>query len=148
MTEPGRPSHSPWSISRKPGSGRTGTVADSGPGPACPKAATIASAVSVARPSGQWATTDGARRGIGRLADRFGLGPRPAQTVYEYAGTLSEAVPTVRAELATVARAKVEVAYGRQTLGPDRLHAVSDAYRRLRFAIVRRGVGRWLRRGR
>ena len=47
-------------------------------------------------------------------ASRFGLGPRPSQTVYEYAGMLGEAVPAVRAELSTVARAKAEVAYGRQ----------------------------------
>jgi transglutaminase-like putative cysteine protease len=91
---------------------------------------------------------DHAWGGIGRLANRFGLGPRPTQTVYEYAGALGDAVPMARAELQTVARAKVEVAYGRQTLGPDRLKAVGAAYRRLRLAIFRRGVARVVRRKR
>jgi len=86
---------------------------------------------------------DSAWGGLGRLANRFGYGPRPYQTVYEYAGSLGDAVPSMRAELQTVARAKVEVAYGRQELTTDRLKAVGDAYRRLRFAIVRRGLVRW-----
>jgi len=89
---------------------------------------------------------DSAWGGLGRLATRFGFGPRPAQTVYEYAGALGDAVPSMRVELETVARAKVEVAYGRQSLPIDRLRAVGDAYRRLRFAIVRRGLARWGRR--
>lgn len=85
---------------------------------------------------------------LGHLAARFGWGPRPAQTVYEYAGLLGEAVPAARAELSTVARAKVEVAYGRHELGIDRLRAVGEAYRRLRFALVRFGFRRLPRRRR
>ena len=51
--------------------------------------------------------------GDGRPARaRFGFGPRPTQTVYEYASTLGDVVPIATAELETVARAKVEVAYG------------------------------------
>lgn len=91
---------------------------------------------------------DRAWGGLGRLAARFGFGPRPAQTVYEYAGALGDAVPTMRAELSTVARAKVEVAYGRQTLTVDRMRTVGDAYRRVRLAILRQGLRRWPRRGR
>jgi transglutaminase-like putative cysteine protease len=83
---------------------------------------------------------------LGRLAGRFGFGPRPTQTVYEYAGMLGDAVPTVRAELSTVARAKVEVAYGRQELGVERLRSIGEAYRRLRFAILRLGLRRFSRR--
>ena len=83
---------------------------------------------------------------LGRLAARFGFGPRPTQTVYEYAGMLGDAVPTVRAELSTVARAKVEVAYGRQELGVERLRSIGEAYRRLRFAILRLGLRRFSRR--
>ena len=85
------------------------------------------------------------------LAARFGLGPRPSQTVYEYAGALGDEVPTARVELTTIARAKVEVAYGRRDLGPDRLQRIAQAYQRLRLAIfgvvVRRGLNR-LRRQR
>ena len=74
---------------------------------------------------------------VGRWAARFGLGPRPSQTVFEFAGTLGEAVPAVRPELATVAGAKVEIAYGRRELGPDRLRIVAQAHRRLRFGLLR-----------
>jgi hypothetical protein len=80
------------------------------------------------------------------LAGRFGFGPRPQQTVYEYAGALGEVVPTARVELTTVARAKVEVAYGRHELGEDRLRIVGDAYRRIRLAVLRAGIGRRLGR--
>ncbi len=85
---------------------------------------------------------------LGRLAARFGFGPKPAQTVYEYAGMLGDAVPAARIELTTVARAKVEVAYGRHELGIDRLRAVGEAYRRLRFAVLRVGLRRLPRRRR
>jgi transglutaminase-like putative cysteine protease len=91
---------------------------------------------------------DQAWGGLGRLASRFGFGPRPQQTVYEYAGALGEVVPAARVELTTVARAKVEVAYGRHELGEDRLRVVGDAYRRLRFAVLRAGLVRRLRRQR
>jgi transglutaminase-like putative cysteine protease len=84
------------------------------------------------------------------LAARFGLGPRPSQTVYEYAGALGDEVPTARVELTTIARAKVEVAYGRRDLGDDRLKRIAQAYHRLRLAIlgvvVRRGLNRFRRR--
>jgi transglutaminase-like putative cysteine protease len=86
------------------------------------------------------------------LAARFGLGPRPSQTVYEYAGALGDEVPTARVELTTIARAKVEVAYGRRDLGADRLQRIAQAYQRLRLAIlgvvVRRGLNRFRRRRR
>ncbi|MBF8290509.1 MAG: hypothetical protein HW391_1477 [Chloroflexi bacterium] len=77
---------------------------------------------------------------IGRLAARFGLGPRASQTVYEYAGALGDAMPLVRPELRTVAHAKVEIAYGRRDLDPDRLRAVAEAHRRLRLALLRLGL--------
>jgi transglutaminase-like putative cysteine protease len=76
-------------------------------------------------------------RGIGRMAARFGFGPRPTQTVYEYAGTLGDVLPTARPALETVARAKVEVAYGRRELGPDALTTLRDAQRRLRLSLLR-----------
>lgn len=79
---------------------------------------------------------------LGRLAGRFGFGPRPQQTVYEYAGALGDVVPAARVEVSTVARAKVEVAYGRRELGDDRMRTVGDAYRRLRLAVLRAGLGR------
>ena len=83
---------------------------------------------------------------LGRLAARFGLGPRPSQTVYEYAGALGDAVPDARVELTTIARAKVEVAYGKRDLGGDRLRNVALAYHRLRRALLSVVLRRGLRR--
>ena len=83
---------------------------------------------------------------MARLAARFGLGPRPSQTVYEYAGALGDAVPTARVELTTIARAKVEVAYGHRDLGGDRLRRIAEAYHRLRLALIGVVLRRVLRR--
>jgi hypothetical protein len=71
------------------------------------------------------------------LARRFGFGPRPTQTAYEYAAALGDILPNVRPELHTVAAAKVEVAYGNRTLGEDRLRALRESYRRLRVSLLR-----------
>ncbi|HEY6057153.1 MAG TPA: transglutaminaseTgpA domain-containing protein, partial [Candidatus Limnocylindrales bacterium] len=64
---------------------------------------------------------EGVYRSIAALAGRFGYGPRPTQTAYEYAGALGEILPAARPPLQVVADAKVEVAYGRRTLSPSRL---------------------------
>ena len=73
--------------------------------------------------------------GIVGLARRFGFGPRPNQTVYEYAGSLGDILPGSRPDLNVVARAKVEVAYGRRTLEPSRIDALRQAQRHLRVAL-------------
>jgi transglutaminase-like putative cysteine protease len=83
---------------------------------------------------------------VARLASRFGFGPRPYQTVYEYASTLGEALPSVRPELETVARAKVEVAYGGRTLDDARLSGLRAAHRRLRVGLLRLALPRGRRR--
>lgn len=88
---------------------------------------------------------------VSRIATRLGFGPRPNQTVYEYAGSLADELPMVRPELETVAQAKVEVAYGGRSLGDDRLLALRAAHRRLRFQLFRllpRRRGRKVRRRR
>ena len=92
-------------------------------------------------------SADGAYGMVTGLAARFGFGPRPNQTVYEYAGTLGEVLPGIRPELQTVARAKVEVAYGGRLLGDDRLVSLREAQRRLRVGLLRLGLRRF-RRGR
>ena len=74
---------------------------------------------------------------VARLAARLGFGPRATQTVYEYAGSLADELPMVRPELETVARAKVEVVYGGQVLGDERLLALRAAHRRLRVQLLR-----------
>ncbi len=93
-------------------------------------------------------SADGAYGSVTRLASRFGFGPRPNQTVYEFAGALGDALPSVRPELETVARAKVEVAYGGRVLGADRLAGLRAAQRRLRVNLLRLALRRGRRRGR
>ena len=93
-------------------------------------------------------SADGAYGSVTRLASRFGLGPRPNQTVYEYVGALAEAMPRARPELEMVARAKVEVSYGARVLGDDRLAGLREAQRRLRMSLLGLGLRRMRRRKR
>ena len=76
-------------------------------------------------------SADGAYGSVTRIASRFGFGPRPAQTVYEYATSLGEVLPDVRPELQTVARAKVESTYAREILGDARMASLRAAQNRL-----------------
>ncbi|HEY8438924.1 MAG TPA: transglutaminase domain-containing protein [Candidatus Limnocylindrales bacterium] len=96
-------------------------------------------------------TPEGVYASVTGLARRFGFGPRPTQTAFEYATALGDVLPNVRPELQTVAAAKVEVAYGHRTLGDDRLVALRTSYQRLRVALLRlafrRSDRRRLRRG-
>lgn len=91
-------------------------------------------------------TADGAWRSLGRLAGRFGFAPRPTQTVYEYAAALGDAVPAARPDLETVARATVEVAYGRASMTEDRLATLRETTRRLRLRLLRLAIPRRRRR--
>jgi len=74
---------------------------------------------------------------VTRIASRLGFGPRPNQTVYEYAGALADVLPDARPALETVARAKVESTYGRTDIAGDRLQALREAERRLRVSLLR-----------
>lgn len=93
-------------------------------------------------------SADGAYGSVTRIASRFGFGPRPTQTVYEYAGALGDVLPTVRPELETVARAKVESVYAREILGPERVASLRAAQRRLRVGLLRLAFHRKDRRRR
>ncbi len=86
--------------------------------------------------------------GVVGLARRFGFGPRPNQTVYEYAGSLGAVLPSARVDLQTVALAKVEVAYGRRTLEASRIDGLRLAQRHLRLALLRLFFHRAERRAR
>jgi transglutaminase-like putative cysteine protease len=90
-------------------------------------------------------TPEGAYGSVTRIASRLGFVPRPNETVYEYAGALGDVLPAARPHLETVARAKVEVAYGRGLLGEERLRAIRAAERRLRVTLLRLAL---IRRGR
>ena len=78
-----------------------------------------------------------AYRGVARLASRFGYGPKPTQTAYEFAGSLSEVVPNVRVELGMVAKAKVESTYARRDPSADMRAQLRAAYRRIRVGLLR-----------
>lgn len=113
-----------------------------GPGPFILVGVVLASVVG-------WAAVVAYRRGpkdvsaddawgsVTGIARRLGFGPRPTQTVYEYATSLGEVLPSMEPELQTVALAKVEVAYGRHVLGSDRLAALRAATSRLRVGLLR-----------
>ncbi len=102
--------------------------------------ATIVGAIAFATwrrgPRGQ-TSPDRAYGTVTGIASRLGYGPRPSQTVYEYAGALGDVLPNARPALETVARAKVETTYGRGVLGPERLVALREAERRLRVSLLR-----------
>jgi transglutaminase-like putative cysteine protease len=91
---------------------------------------------------------DGAYGTVTRIASRFGFGPRPAQTVYEYAGSLGEVLPAARPELELVARAKVEAVYAHEILGEERIASLRAAQRRLRVMLLRLAFHRKERRRR
>lgn len=93
-------------------------------------------------------SADGAYGTVLRIASRFGFGPRPSQTVYEYAGTLGDLLPIARPELETVAQAKVEAVYGRRVLGEERLVSLRVAQRQLRVILLRLAFRRKERRSR
>lgn len=80
---------------------------------------------------------DLAYRSVARIATRFGHGPRPTQTAYEFADGLGELVPAVRSDLHVVATAKVEAAYGRRQPDTDTLQLLRQAYRRVRVGLLR-----------
>jgi transglutaminase-like putative cysteine protease len=91
---------------------------------------------------------DSAWQTLSRTASRLGFGPRPTQTVYEYAAALGKLVPVAEEDLHTVAEAKVETAYAGVHLGGARLDAVRDATRRLRISMLRLALRRPRRRRR
>ena len=97
---------------------------------------TIAIAAWVRGPRGQM-SPDTAWQSMAKAATRFGFGPKPTQTVYEYATALGELVPVAKADLQTVAEAKVETTYAGLLVGGARLDAVRDATRRLRVSLLR-----------
>lgn len=83
-----------------------------------------------------------AYRGIVAFATRLGYGPHPSQTEYEYAGTLAQAMPSVRGELYVVADAQVETTYGQRHLDDQRRGLLRRAYSRIRTALLRLSLRR------
>jgi transglutaminase-like putative cysteine protease len=97
---------------------------------------TIAMVAWLRGPRGE-VSPDVAWQSMAKAASRLGFGPKPTQTVYEYATALGELVPVAKADLQTVADAKVVTTYAGQRLGGARLDAVRAATRRLRISLLR-----------
>jgi transglutaminase-like putative cysteine protease len=97
---------------------------------------TVAVAAWLRGPRGE-VSPDAAWQSMSKAASRFGFGPTPTQTVYEYATALGELVPVAKPDLQTVAQAKVETTYAGLQLGGQRLDAVRAATRRLRISLIR-----------
>jgi transglutaminase-like putative cysteine protease len=140
------PSANPLQSGRDPLQNRPGVGTFGGPGSLGPLVGVLvllalivggASVLAWRRGPRGATTADGAYGTVIRIASRFGFGPRPAQTVYEYAGSLGDVLPGVRPELETVARAKVESVYAREVLGQERLDSLRAAQRRLRVSLLR-----------
>ena len=74
---------------------------------------------------------------ISRMASRLGYGPRPYQTVYEFAAGLGELVPVARADLQLIATAKVEAAYGQRRPIDSMRRGIATAYRRVQIGLLR-----------
>lgn len=74
---------------------------------------------------------------ISRMASRLGYGPRPYQTVYEFAAGLGELVPVARADLQLIATAKVEAAYGNRRPIDSMRRGIATAYRRVQIGLLR-----------
>lgn len=93
---------------------------------------------------------DRAWRELTSAAGRAGVGPRPSETIYEYAGWLEDQLPSQVDPIRTVADGKVWQAYsGRRMTAAagDRLDAAIAKLRLPLLALaIRRGVRRLLRR--
>jgi transglutaminase-like putative cysteine protease len=123
-----------------------GSATGSGAGPAAPLAIAamliLVIAALVMTMLSRWqrgpavAEPEAVYRGVAKLAGRFGYGPRPTQTAYEYAGSLGDVLPVVRPELQVVARAKVETSYARRPPRGPAMAALRAAYGRLRLRLL------------
>lgn len=84
-------------------------------------------------------------RGWARLhlaAQRAGIGRRPSETFYEYAGWLEAEVPSRAVEIRTIADGKVWSAYSGRSMSQRAIEAIERAWDRLRFPLARLAIRR------
>lgn len=84
-------------------------------------------------------------RGWARLnlaAQRAGIGRRPSETFYEYAGWLEAEVPGRAVEIRTIADGKVWSAYSGRSMSQRAIEAIERAWDRLRFPLTRLAIRR------
>jgi hypothetical protein len=93
---------------------------------------------------------DRAWRRLTAAADRAGVGPRPSETIYEYAGWLEEQLPAHVEPIKVVADGKVWQSYSGRKLSMPAATRLEAAWNALRMPLiglaVRRGLRRLLRR--
>lgn len=93
---------------------------------------------------------DRAWRQLTAAADRAGVGPRPAETIYEYAGWLEEQLPRHGEPIRAVADGKVQQTYSGRRLTATAAKRLEAAWASLRLPLiglaVRRGMRRLVRR--
>ncbi|HEX2194726.1 MAG TPA: transglutaminase domain-containing protein [Candidatus Limnocylindria bacterium] len=69
-------------------------------------------------------------------ADRAGVGPRPTETIYEYAAWLEEQIPRHRPEIQTIARGKVWQSYSGHSISGEALARIEAAWKRLELPML------------
>ena len=89
---------------------------------------------------------DRAWRQLTAAADRAGVGPRPSETIYEYAGWLEDQLPAQVAPIRTVADGKVWQAYSGRRMTATAADRLDAAIAKLRLPLLALAVRRGLRR--
>ena len=89
---------------------------------------------------------DRAWRQLTAAAGRAGVGPRPSETIYEYAGWLEDQLPDQSAPIRTVADGKVWQSYSGRRLTLAGAGKLDTALRQLRWPLIWLAVRRWARR--
>ena len=88
---------------------------------------------------------DRAWRQLTLAADRAGVGPRPAETIYEYAGWLEDQLPKHGEPIRTVADGKVWQSYSGRPLTRSGSNKLEASIRRLRRPMFLLALRRRLR---
>ncbi len=89
---------------------------------------------------------DRAWRQLTAAAARAGVGPRPSETIYEYAGWLEDQMPDQMEPIRTVADGKVWQSYSGRRLTLAGAGKLDSALRQLRWPLIWLAVRRGLRR--
>ncbi len=89
---------------------------------------------------------DRAWRQLLAAAERAGVGQRPSETAYEYAGWLEEQLPAHREPIRAVADGKVWQSYSGRRLTLSASQRLETALARLRMPMLGLAVRHWLRR--
>ncbi len=85
-------------------------------------------------------------RHLAAAAERAGVGPRPAETIYEYAGWLEEQLPGHGEPIRQVADGKVWQSYSGRRLNYGASKRLDQAWASLRFPLLGLAIRRRLRR--